>query len=117
MCGLSRGVPQRRNIHVHADIPFITIRPRIKSRNSQSISPAPLEIRDSVFQELIRISLASNYMEELVAGPGGLLYEDCLRTTQSVTERCLEQNSSAPPLRNLEGLSVTTSPRTPNLML
>ena len=34
---------------------------------------APLEIRDAVFQELIRISSASNYREELVTGPGGLL--------------------------------------------
>src|SRR5258708_12774424 len=39
----------------------------------QSIPLAPLEIRDAVFQELIRISPASNYMEELVTGPGGLL--------------------------------------------
>jgi hypothetical protein len=40
---------------------------------SQSIPLASLEIRDAVFQELIRISLASNFMEELVAGPAGLL--------------------------------------------
>ena len=32
-----------------------------------------LEIRDAVFQELMRISPASNYMEELVTGPRGLL--------------------------------------------
>jgi len=61
------------NIHVHSEIPFITIRPRIKRPNSQSISPTPLEIRDAVFQELIRISPASNYLEELVTGAGGLL--------------------------------------------
>jgi hypothetical protein len=68
--GLSRN---GGNIHVHPEIPFITIRPTIKRLISQSILPAPLEIRDAVFQELIRISLASNYTKELVAGAGGLL--------------------------------------------
>ena len=42
-------------------------------RTNQSVPRASLEIRNAVFQELIRISPASNYMEELVAGPGGLL--------------------------------------------
>ena len=37
------------NIHIHPEIPFITIRPKIKNANSQSFSPAPLEIRDAVF--------------------------------------------------------------------
>src|ERR1051325_1814846 len=70
----SRG-PSRNggNIHVHPEIPSITIRPRILRPNNQSISPAPLEIRDAVFRELIRISPAANYIEELVVGPGGLL--------------------------------------------
>ena len=61
------------NIHVHPEIPFITIRPTIRKPFSLSVQLAPLEIRDAIFQELIRISPASNYMEELVAGPGGLL--------------------------------------------
>lgn len=38
-----------------------------------SIPLAPLEIRDAVFRELIRISPASHYYAELVSGPGGLL--------------------------------------------
>jgi len=38
----------------------------------QSIPLAPLEIRDAVFRELIRISPAANYREELVSGPSGL---------------------------------------------
>jgi len=40
---------------------------------SQSIPLASPEIRDAVFRELIKISPASNYREELVIGPGGLL--------------------------------------------
>jgi hypothetical protein len=74
--GLSRN---GGNIHVHPEIPFMRIRPRIISRKSQSIPAAPLEIRDAVFQALIRISPASNYMEELVAGPGGLLSRGLLK--------------------------------------
>ena len=61
------------NIHVHPEIPLITIRPRIKNANSELVSLAPLEIRDAVFREFIRLSPASNYMKELVTGPGGLL--------------------------------------------
>jgi hypothetical protein len=58
---------------VHPEIPFITIRPTTKRLISQSVQPACLEIRDAAFQELIRISPASNYMQELVSGPAGLL--------------------------------------------
>jgi len=67
----SRGLSRNGgDIHVHTEIPFITIQPRIIS---QPIPLAPLEIRDAVFRELIKISPASNYREELVTGPGGLL--------------------------------------------
>jgi hypothetical protein len=72
--GGARGLSRNGgSIHVHPEIPLITIRPKIKRPISPSVSPAPLEIRDAVFRELIRISPASNYMEELVTGPGGLL--------------------------------------------
>jgi hypothetical protein len=40
---------------------------------SQSIPLASLEVRDAVFRELIKLSPASNYREELVTGPSGLL--------------------------------------------
>src|SRR5688572_30472815 len=70
----SRGLSRNGgNIPVHPEIPFITIQPTIKRPINQSIPPAPLEIRDAVFHELIRIAPASNYIEELVTGPGGLL--------------------------------------------
>ena len=70
----SRGLSRNGgNIHVHPEIPFITIRPRIQRPLSQSIRLASLEIRDAVFRELIRISPASNYRQELVTCPGGLL--------------------------------------------
>ena len=70
----SRGLSRNGgNIHVHPEIPFITIRPRIQRPISESIPLASLEIRDAVFRELIRISPASNYRQELVTCPGGLL--------------------------------------------
>lgn len=68
----SRG-PSRNggNIHVHTEIPFVTTHQPLSKTQSPSV--APLEIRAAVFQELVRISPAANYTEELVTGPGGLL--------------------------------------------
>jgi len=70
----SRGLSRNGgNIHVHTEIPFVTIQSRIKRPISQSIPLAPPEIRDAVFRELIKMSPASNYREELVTCPAGLL--------------------------------------------
>src|SRR5690349_17735036 len=48
------------NIHVHSDIPTTYVTARSQP-TSLSIPLAPLEIRDAVFRELIRISPASHY--------------------------------------------------------
>ncbi|HKP13935.1 MAG TPA: hypothetical protein VJZ91_17570 [Blastocatellia bacterium] len=62
-------------IHIHSDgssvsgldaqQPVIDIKP--------PIDLAPVEVRDAVYSELIRLSPASNYDQELVSGPSGLL--------------------------------------------
>ena len=62
-------------IHIHSDgssvsgldaqQPVIAIKP--------SINLAPVEVRDAVYSELIRLSPASNYDRDLVSGPSGLL--------------------------------------------
>lgn len=62
-------------IHIHSDgssvsgldvqQPVIDIKP--------SINLAPVEVRDAVYSELIRLSPASNYDRDLVSGTGGLL--------------------------------------------
>ena len=92
----SRGLSRNGgNIHVHPEVPFITIRPRIKRPNSQSISLAPLEIRDAVFRELIRISPAANYIEELVAGPGGLAFARTARGPRNQLRRTVSNKGTA----------------------
>ena len=60
------------NIHVHTHFAPTFVIPRLPSP-SLSIPLAPIEIRDAVFRELIRISPASHFYAELVSGPGGLL--------------------------------------------
>src|ERR1044072_4420179 len=79
-------------------------RPTIKRPISQSVPPASLEIKDAVFQELIRISPASNYVAELVGGPGRLqsrgLLEDDVAATESIASnkqgRAITEHSRAP---------------------
>ena len=61
------------NIHVHNDLPP-TNTPRYKTKPAPpSIEIAPIEIRDAVYRELIRISPAQKYYPHLVDGPDGLL--------------------------------------------
>jgi hypothetical protein len=69
----SRGVSRNGgHIYVHTEIPFVTTHQRVAISKTQSSPLAPLEIRDAVFQELISISPAANYRNELVTGTGGL---------------------------------------------
>jgi hypothetical protein len=100
----SRGLSRNGgNIHVHPEIPLITIRPRIQRPISQSIPLAPLEIRDAVFRELIRISPASNYRQELVTCPGGLLSRGLLEdhaTNYGALPRTKEQRATLAAILN-----------------
>ncbi len=74
----SRGLSRNGgNIHVHTEIPFVTAHQPLSTIQSSSL--APLEIRSAVFQELIRISPAANYSDELVIGPDGLLSRGLLK--------------------------------------
>jgi hypothetical protein len=62
-------------IHVHSDRLLVTELDvqQQSAANMPSINLAPLEVRDAVYSELIRLSPASNYDRELVSGPRGLL--------------------------------------------
>ncbi len=94
----SRGLSRNGgNIHVHTEIPFITIQPGIKRPISQSISLAPPEIRDAVFRELIKISPASSYREELVTGPSGLL-------SRGLLEQHTTRYGALPPTNQQRGV-------------
>ena len=92
----SRGLSRNGgNIHVHTEIPFITIQPRIMKPISQSIPLASPEIRDAVFRELIKVSPASNYRRNWLPAQAGCCHEDCWSSTQPATEHCLEQTNNA----------------------
>lgn len=75
----SRGVSRNGgHIHVHTEIPFVTTHQPV-TRSKTQLPLAPLRIRAAVFQELIRISPAANYTDELVTGQGGLLSRGLLK--------------------------------------
>lgn len=74
----SRGVSRNGgHIYVHTEIPFVTTHQPVTLSKTQPL--APLGIRAAVFQELIRISAAANYTQELVTGQGGLLSRGLLK--------------------------------------
>jgi hypothetical protein len=72
------------NIHVHHDA-LSMYSPRNKTKPAPpSIEIAPIEIRDAVYRELIRISPAQKYYPHLVDGADGLLSRGLLeRETQN----------------------------------
>jgi hypothetical protein len=61
------------NIHVHKDVPLDIPLTKATRHEPPAIDIAPIEIRDAVYRELIRISPASTYYPHLVSGPDGLL--------------------------------------------
>ncbi len=73
--GATRMNNQGGFIHIHSDrLPAIALDVQQSANdNKPSISLAPLEVRDAVYSEMIRLSPASNYDQELVSGPRGLL--------------------------------------------
>ena len=68
------------NIHVHSDVPPTSSPEKKRKPPSPSIEIAPIEIRDAVYRELIRISPAQKYYPHLVDGPDGLLSRGLLES-------------------------------------
>ncbi|HSS20975.1 MAG TPA: hypothetical protein VLL54_12945 [Pyrinomonadaceae bacterium] len=61
------------NIYHHARL-FLVANPRLnKATAPPPIEIAPIEIRNAVYEELIRRSPAAKYYSQLIDGPGGLL--------------------------------------------
>jgi hypothetical protein len=70
-------------IHVHEDVPVSYSYRPMPVRTVPVANRAPIEVRDAIYRELIRISPASRYRKELIEGPHGLLsrgliYKDTL---------------------------------------
>ncbi len=59
-------------VHIHRDVDS-TAPVRSPKPAPPTIATAPIEIRDAVYRELIRISPASTFYPSLVSGPDGLL--------------------------------------------
>jgi hypothetical protein len=79
------------NIHVHNDVSATTSSLRNKTTPvPPSIELAPVEIRDAVYRELIRISPAQKYYPHLVDGPDGLL-------SRGLLERETHEFGALPP--------------------
>jgi hypothetical protein len=78
------------NIHVHRDVSSTSI-PRNKTKRAlPKIEIAPIEIRDAVYRELIRISPAQEYYPHLIEGPDGLL-------SRGLLERETHNYAALPP--------------------
>src|SRR5712691_9201776 len=85
------------NIHVHNDLPP-TNTPRYKTKPApSSIEIAPIEIRDAIYRELIRISPAQKYYPHLVDGPDGLL-------SRGLLERETHNYGALPPTQKERAL-------------
>lgn len=111
----SRSISQRRKQHVHTEIPIITFPPPITIPNRESIPLAPLEIRDAIFQELIRMSLASIIERNLSAAEKVYFHEDSSQSKQPNTVHCLRQKENAQVSRGTRvATCVTIFPSTPN---
>src|SRR5712691_5186626 len=85
------------NIHVHNDVP-LTSSPRKKTKPAPpSTEIAPIEIRDAVYSELIRISSVQKYYPHLVDGPDGLL-------SRGLLERETHNYGALPPTQKERAL-------------
>jgi hypothetical protein len=95
------------NIHVHNDA-LSTYSPRNKTKPSPpSIQIAPIEIRDAVYRELIRISPAQKYYPHLVDGRTDSYHEDCWNAKHTTTVLCLPPRKNA---RNSPGNFASSLP-------
>jgi hypothetical protein len=61
------------NIHHHGGFPFAANIPLLKKPLPPPVEIAPVEVRNAVYEELIRRSPALKYYSQLIDGPNGLL--------------------------------------------
>ena len=96
----SKGTSRNGGNIFHHDRLFLVASPRIAIKQAPPpIEIAPIEIRNAVYEELIRRSLALKYYSQLIDGPGGLLSRG-LRESDT-------QNYGALPRTHKERASLT----------
>ena len=104
------------NIHVHDDVaPTLNYQPPVRS--TQPIEFAPIEVRDAIYRELIRISPASRYRQQLIDNPHGLVSRGLLRNeTLSYGALPATQKERAKLARSLRSFAKAHFPRYANLI-
>jgi hypothetical protein len=85
--GARRRAKNRGWIHVHSDVTALpTYFP--PARTTPSVRAAPIEVRDAIYRELIRISPATRYRPQLIYHPQGLASRGLLIEDTLNTEHC-----------------------------
>jgi hypothetical protein len=104
------------NIHVHDDVaPSFNYQP--PARSTPQIKVAPIEVRDAIYRELIRISPAALYQQQLIDNPQGLVSRGLLRKeTLSYGALPATQRERAKLVRSLRSFAKAHFPCYANLI-
>ncbi|MDX6576478.1 MAG: hypothetical protein QOE96_2431 [Blastocatellia bacterium] len=114
--GAKRSSKNGGNIHVHDDVaPSFNYQP--PARSTPQIKVAPVEVRDAIYRELIRISPASLYQQQLIDNPQGLVSRGLLRKeTLRYGALPATQKERAKLARSLRSFAKAHFPRYANLI-
>jgi hypothetical protein len=115
--GARRSSRNGGNIHVHDDaaIPF-NYQPPVRS--TPEIELAPIDVRDAVYRELIRISPATRYQQELIDDPDSGLISRGLLRKETINYGALPatQKERAKLARSLRSFAKARFPKYANLI-
>ena len=114
--GAKRRAKNRGWIHTHSDVTVIA-NYSAPVRTAPSVRLAPIEVRDAIYRELIRISPASRYRRQLIDGPHGLLSRGLLiKDTLSYGALPATQRERARLARSLRSFAKSRFPEYANLI-
>jgi len=115
--GARRSSKNGGNIHVHDDVaPTFTCQPPVRS--APQIELAPIQVRDAIYRELIRISPASRYQQQLIDDQeSGLISRGLLRK-ETINYGALPatQKERAKLARSVRSFAKAHFPRNANLI-
>ena len=115
--GARRSSKNGGNIHVHDDVaPTFNYQPPVRS--TPQIKLAPIEVRDAIYRELIRISPASRYQQQLIDDQeSGLISRGLLRQeTLNYGALPATQKERAKLARSLRSFAKAHFPKYTNLI-